>query len=580
MAADQATFPAMSIEQAHALLTSPGQIFEMEDTDVRGVTLRTYKHAPQTLRDIFMLCRQHGERDYLVYEDERVTFNTYFNAVAHMANILRDKYGVQKGDRVAICMRNYPQWPVAFGAAVAIGAIATPMNSWWRGEELEYGFKDCGAKVAFLDIERVERLREHMVNLPELKHVIIARCSEEQGDPRMCAMEDLIGEANDWAKLETLDLPEADLVADDDATIMYTSGTTGLPKGALATHRAIISNIFNSMASQARSFLRNGETIPTPDPNEPQKVMLLSVPFFHATGAFAIMLPNIIRGVRIITQYKWDPLEALDIIQRERVNAIGGVPTIVWQVLEHPDRDKYDLSSIDTVSYGGAPSAPELVASVRKNLNNSTVGNGWGMTETCATCTLNFGMDYVMKPDSAGVAGPAMDIKVVGPDGETLPAGEVGELWAKGPAVVKCYWNKPEASAETFVDGWVITGDLARMDEEGFVYILDRAKDMLIRGGENIYCIEVENVLYDHPEIMDAAIVGIPHKVLGEEVGAVVQLTPGSTLTEDEVRSFAASHLAAFKVPVQVKFSTDVLPRNAAGKILKPELRALFTGDA
>jgi long-chain acyl-CoA synthetase len=469
---------------------------------------------------------------------------------------------------------------VAFWAALSIGAIATPMNSWWTGEELEFGLKDSGARVAVMDGQIFERIREHWNSVPGLEHVVIARDSEEERpDPRVRAMEDFIGEPQSWYGLEKIGLPPVDISPEDNATIMYTSGTTGRPKGALASHRAVVSNVFNSLACQARMFLRRGEQPPEPDPDE-QRSTLLAIPFFHATGAFAVLVPALLQGNKIVSMYKWDAGKALPIIETEKITAVGGVPAIAWQLLEHPDRKKYDLSSIQGVSYGGAPSAPELVSTIKKTFPEAVAGNGWGMTETCATATLNIGEDYVNRPDSAGAPPAAVEIKTVDPDGRTLGPDEVGELWCKGPSNCKLYWNRPDATAETFREGWVVTGDLARIDEEGFLYIVDRAKDMLIRGGENIYCIEVESALYEHPAVMDAAIVGIPHKVLGEEVGAVVQLKPGASVTEEELRHHVASHLASFKVPVEIQFLTDPLPRNANGKILKTELRERFTARA
>jgi long-chain acyl-CoA synthetase len=257
------------------------------------------------------------------------------------------------------------------------------------------------------------------------------------------------------------------------------------------------------------------------------------------------------------------------------------VPTIAWQLIEHPARANYDLSSLEGVSYGGAPSAPELVRRLREVFPKSQPGQGWGMTETCATVTSNGAEDYVNRPDSCGPAAAVAELQIRDPgDGVTvLAAGEVGELWSKGPMNARAYWNKPEATAQTFVDGWVRTGDLARLDEEGFCFIIDRAKDMLIRGGENIYCVEVENVLYDHPAVMDAAVVARPHRILGEEPAAVVTLKPGTTATEAELRAHVAERLAAFKVPVEVRFFTETLPRNANGKILKSELKKLFEGE-
>jgi long-chain acyl-CoA synthetase len=581
MSAEAAPFPVMSIAQCNAVMTAPGAKFEMEEKVINGIRLRTYKHAPLTLRDVVLNSKQWDFREYLVFEDERITYAAHYKAVAHLARRLREDFGVQKGDRVAVVMRNYPQWAVGFWAALAIGAIATPLNSWWTGEELEYGLADSGAKVAIVDPEKLERIRDHLPKLTQLKTVIVARGGDDEADPRIVSLEKLIGSARAWASLPDIEMPAAEVGPDDDATIMYTSGTTGRPKGALATHRGIISNVFNGMACQARHFVRQGQSPPVRDPlNDPPRIPLLAIPFFHATGAFSNLVPVIMNADKIVTMYKWDPGEALEIIEREKITMIGGVPAIAWQVLEHPDRDKYDLSSIQFVAYGGAPSAPELVATIKRRFPNGLASNGWGMTETCAASCVNFGKDYEVRPDSCGAPAPAMDFKIVGSNGETLGPNQVGELWVKGPNNCKAYWNKPEATAKTYIDGWVVTGDIGRMDEESFVFLLDRAKDMLIRGGENIYCIEVESALYDHPAIMDAAVVGIPHKVLGEEVGAVVQVKPDMEVTADELRRFTAQKIAAFKVPVDIQIQRDPLPRNANGKIMKSELRTRFAPRA
>ena len=574
-------WPAMSIADANAALAGPGSPLELQDSVVQGAATRIYKNAPPTLHSILKdAAANFPDRDYIVYQDERVTFSAMYKAACNLASTLQVLYGIKKGDRVAIIMRNYPQWPVAFYAALSLGAIATPMNSWWTGEELEYGLSFAGVKLAIVDPQIYERIREHMEKLPELQQVIVARDrGEEYTDPRVSSLDLIIDDANTWSSLEDIGYPSVKVLTDDDATIMYTSGTTGKPKGALATHRAVVSNMFNAMTCQARMFLRNGEPIPEPDPDA-RRGTLLAVPFFHATGSFAILVPSALRGDKIVAMYKWDAGQALPIIEEEKITSVGGVPAIAWQLLEHPDRDKYDLTSIQVISYGGAPSAPELVSTIRKRFPEVAPGNGWGMTETCATATLNIGEDYVHRPTSAGAPPGAVQLKICDSEGKEMPKGEVGELWCKGPMNCRLYWNRPDATAETFRDGWVVTGDLARIDEEGFLYLVDRAKDMLIRGGENIYCIEVESALYDHPAVMDAAVVGIPHKVLGEEVGAVVQLKPGKTATEAELRAHVANQLAAFKVPVEIQFLTDPLPRNANGKIMKAELRQRFKAKA
>ncbi|MBV9694975.1 MAG: long-chain fatty acid--CoA ligase, partial [Alphaproteobacteria bacterium] len=420
---------------------------------------------------------------------------------------------------------------------------------------------------------------EHIVNCPDLKRVYVSRYPDELPHPIVRRLEDVLGKVNDWGKLPAGELPSVSLAPEDDATILYTSGTTGKPKGALGSHRNMLTNIFSSASAAARNFLRRGEPVPAPDPNAPQRSTLLSVPFFHATGCFAVMGPSLYAGAKLVLMRKWEPELAMQLIEREKINGAGGVPTIAWQLIEHPNRHKYDLSSLESVAYGGAPSAPELVRKIVETFPKSLPGNGWGMTETSATCTTHSAEDYEHRPDSCGPAVPVCDLKVMTPEGSReLGFNEVGELWARGPNIVKGYWNKPEATAQTFVDGWVRTGDLARVDEEGFCFIIDRAKDMLIRGGENIYCIEVENVLYEHPAVMDAALVAVPHHSLGEEPGAVVHLKPGQHTTEDELRAFVAGKLAAFKVPVKVVFWPETLPRNANGKILKTELKKIFAG--
>ncbi|TAJ69477.1 MAG: long-chain fatty acid--CoA ligase [Phenylobacterium sp.] len=570
-------WPAMSIQQAHALLGAPGTPTEIEEVDIRGVRLKTWKNQPPTLRAVAEMTKTHGDKVFLVYEDERVTYDAFHRAVAAFAVELQAQ-GVEKGDRVAVIMRNVPEWVVAFYAAASIGAIVTPLNAWWTGPELEYGLTDSGTKVAVMDAERFQRMAEHFANCPDLKRVYVSREVDEIAHPYVTKLESVLGAPDAWASLPDQPIPPVDIAPDDDATIFYTSGTTGKPKGALATHRAVNCNIFTAGAASARTFLRKGEAPPAPDPDAPQRSSLLSVPFFHVTGCFAVLNPSIFAGAKLVLMFKWDTIRAFELIEREKIQSAGGVPTIAWQLLEHPARANYDLSSLEAVSYGGAPSAPELVRRLKETFPKSQSGQGWGMTETCATVTSNSGEDYQNRPESCGPAAAVAELQIRDPaDGVTvLPAGQLGELWSKGPMNAKLYWNKPEPTAQTFVDGWVRTGDLAKLDEEGFCYILDRAKDMLIRGGENIYCVEIENVLYDHPAVMDAAVVGIPHRILGEEPGAVVTLKPGSEATEQELRAHVAERLAAFKVPVSVKFWHETLPRNPNGKILKSELKKLF----
>jgi acyl-CoA synthetase (AMP-forming)/AMP-acid ligase II len=562
-------WPRLGLAEVDALLTAPGSRLEMDEAVIRGIPTRVWKHAPPSLAFLVRHSRIHGERLFTIYEDERIGFEASFRATSALAAELA-RLGVGKGDRVAIAMANLPEWPAAFFAIVALGAIAVPLNAWWTGAELEYGLSDSGAKVLICDDARWRRIEPHRGNLPCLEHVLVSRATAPS--PGATPLEDLIGPPPGWAELPDSDLPEVAVAPDDEAAILYTSGTTGQPKGAIHTHRNLLTNILSVGYSNARAALRRGEAPPEPLP----KVALIVIPLFHCTALSAMLMGTMVAGHTIVFMRKWDPLEAMAIIEREKVQLTGGVPTIAWQLIEHPDRARFDLSSLETISYGGAPAAPELVRKIWEEFG-ALPGNGWGMTETTATVTSHVGEDYLNRPESAGPPVPVADLKVMSLDGASeLPIGEVGELWARGPQIVKGYWNKPEATAATFVDGWVRTGDLARLDEEGFVYIVDRAKDMVIRGGENIYSIEVENVLFDHPAVMDAALIGIPHRTLGEEPAAVVHLAPGAQATEEELKTWVRERLAVFKTPVRIAFLPEPLPRNANGKILKQELKALF----
>ncbi len=570
-----AGWPRMSLKQVDGLLTAPGAKFEMDTVDVHGVPTRVWKNSPPTLAHLIQAARAYGPRLLSIYEDERVSYDATCRAVATLAAKLRDA-GVGKGDRVALAMRNLPEWPVIFFATVSLGAIVVPLNAWWTGEELEYGLKDSGARWLFVDAERHKRLQGCYDDFPALERVVVSRAGDALGG-KAVALDTLIGTANDWAALDEMPFPATAPTPDDDAAIFYTSGTTGAPKGAVISHRNFATNILSAAYSAVRTALRRGEVPPaTPEP----KIALLVIPLFHVTACSAAMMLLIATGSTMVFMRKWEPVEAMRVIERERVDSTGGVPTIAWQLLEHPDREKFDLSSLESISYGGAPSAPELVRRIYAEFG-ALPGNGWGMTETTATVTSLSGEDYIARPTSCGPAVPVADLKIVDPEGVTeLPVGEVGELWARGPMIVRGYWNKPEATADTFIDGWVRTGDLARLDEDGFCYIVDRAKDIIIRGGENIYSSEVENVLYAHPAVTDAALVGVPHKMLGEEPAAVVHLAPGMSASEAELQDWVRQRLAGFKVPVEVRFVDGVLPRNANGKILKTDLRGMFADRA
>lgn len=556
----------LSYEEATEAITAPGERFEIETIEVGGVRVRAFTRALPSLRELFATARERGDTTFLVYEDERWSFAEVTQHVDALGALLVERYGVAHGDRVAIAMRNYPEWVIAFAAITSIGAVSVSLNAWWTADELDYALEDCGARVLIADIERVERA------LPACRRlgcrVLAVRAPGElpEGVDR-------------WEEVRPLGapLPEVAIGPDDDATILYTSGTTGHPKGAVSTHRAVIQALMGFGCKTALDRLRRPpveEVVEAPSP----PVFILIVPLFHVTGCVPVMLSCFSAGLKLVMMYRWDAERALELIERERVTNFVGVPTQSWDLLESPRFAETDTSSLVSVGGGGAPAPPELVRRVASSFTAGRPNIGYGMTETNAYGPGNSGVDYIEHPTSTGRATPILEIAVRDDSGRDLPVGERGEIWFKGPHLIRGYWNNPEATAETIVDGWLRTGDIGRVDEEGFVYVEDRAKDMVLRGGENVYCAEVEAAIYEHPAVYEAAVFGVPHERLGEEVATVVYVRPGDELTEDELRAHVGERLAGFKVPSVVRIVHEPLPRNPAGKILKRALRDALTG--
>ena len=567
-------FPAVSLAEAYHILTAPGMTYEMRTLPIRGRPTRVYVNAPPDLRAVLEAGRAFGGREFIIYQDERLSFEAHYRAVSALAHVLADRYGVAKGDRIAIALRNLPEWSIAFWAGIAMGAVVVPLNGWGTGDDLAYGVTDSGTKVVIADAERLERLQPYLKDIP-LAGVIAVRTPREALGAAVM-WEDLIGPASAYGAP-----PDNGVGPEDDATLLYTSGTTGRPKGAVGTHRNAISNLISLGFSASRAIVRRtGAPPPAPDPAAPQRSMLLPVPLFHVTGSHSVLIPCMAGGVKMVLMHRWAPAKALELIEREKINGLTGVPTMIWQLLECPDFPKRDTSSLDSMGYGGAAAAPELTQRVRELLPSFWPGQGYGATETTSVATANAGEDYLRKPDSVGLPPPVDDIKIVDADDNTLPVGGVGEICVFGPNVVQGYWNRPEATASAFKGGWYHTGDVGRIDEEGFVYVMDRIKDMLIRGGENIYCVEIEDALYAHPAVIDAAVVGLPHRVLGEEVGAAVRVREGATVTAAELRAHVAGLLPAHKAPVLIDVRTEELPKNASGKTLKNVLREQLRAPA
>jgi long-chain acyl-CoA synthetase len=546
-----------AIAAAFEAAIGPGQPYEVITEAIDGVEFRVFKNAPRNLIELYRDGLEFAEGDFYVYETERCTYQQAWERAAGVAAALQ-KRGLKKGDRVGIAMRNYPEWVYAFMGITAAGGVAVAMNAWWSGEELLYGIEDSGLKLLVADGERVERLTPY---LDKLDLTLITVRSEY---PDHESWESFIA---DGAGAE---MPQTAIAADDNALILYTSGSTSHPKGVLSSHRAIIHALlgWESAANISASFfpgLIEEDDVPS---------MLLSVPLFHVAGLNVQLLSSFRQGRKVVAMYRWDPEVALELIERERITAFNGVPTMAWEIIRSPNFDKFDTSSLKSMGGGGAAMAPDHARKINDHLPNGVAGTGYGMTETNGLGTTISGDALMARPRSCGRPVPPMvEVKIVDHDGDEVATGETGEIWMKGAMNFRAYWNKPEATAETLSDGWVHTGDVGHVDEENYVFITDREKDMVIRGGENIGCQEVEAVLYDHDAVSECAVFGLPDERLGETLAAVVMRKPGAAVDENELKAFASEHLARFKVPETIWIQDEQLPRIASGKIYKRGLR-------
>ncbi|MEV4947674.1 class I adenylate-forming enzyme family protein [Streptomyces sp. NPDC053755] len=511
-----------------------------------------YVDGARTLREFVEVTWAYGDRPFLVSESGTMGYREFFDAACGLARRFVDVYGLRPGDRAVVAMRNHPEWQVAFWAAQLAGLVAVPLNAWWTEEEFAYALDDCAPGVLLVDGERVGRVRgwarEHRV-----PGIVFHGEATEGFEAYVPDTDPLLGP------------PLVDVLPEHDATIVYTSGTTGRPKGAVATHLAQAGAATNPRYFAAASALARG-LLPG---QGPAPVSLTTFPFFHV-AAFTSLYAVMAAGGSLVLMRKWDAADALELIRKHRVTHYAGVPTTALQLLDLAERTGDPLDSLTMLNTGGAAAPPEIVARVTaRHGERIEPRNGYGLTETCGGVLANFGAEYRADPRSVGRPAPAVEVRLDRPD-----ADGVGELLLRGQSLVRGYWRDERATREAFTeDGWFRTGDLARV-RDGRVTVVDRIKDMVIRGGENVYCVEVEAVLHDHPDIVDAAVLGLPHPVLGEEVAAVVRLRPGATVTADELRAHVGASLAAFKVPAHVLVRDTALPRNPAGKILKRELRA------
>lgn len=553
-----------SLDKATQELTATGTPFELTRVDVQGQSILCYKSAPPNLRTVWLGSLLFGKKDYLVYNDERWTYESAHAQVASITNWLVS-IGVQPGDRVAIAMRNYPEWLLSFWATVSIGATVVGMNAWWVEKEVRYALDDSKPKALLCDQERLGVFMRLHQDFPDLT-VAVTRARGESPDW-----------TTPWIDLLSMedDLPNVDIDPDSDACIFYTSGTTGVPKGAQLTHRGCCTNIMNILFSGACSLRvreLQGEEVLPPD-QMPVPTVLITTPLFHVTANNCAAQIATVQGGKITLMYKWDPEIALELVEREKISNITGVPVMSRELIGHPKFADTDTSSLLVVGGGGAALQPDLVSKIDQAIETAVPNTGYGLTETSGIITAVNGDIFIDKPKSCGRAAPAFEVRVVDDEGRDVPVGEIGELWVRGGAVIAGYLNKPEDTAQAITDGWFHTGDLVYMDEQDFIYIVDRKKDMILKGGENIYCAEVENAIFAHEDVAECASFGVPDDRLGEEVGVAIVLKKNAVVDADAIKEHCKGQMAAFKVPRYIWFQDEPLPRNANGKFLKRQLR-------
>ena len=547
---------AVTREQALGKLSGEGEDYELLEGTVFGRPCRLFKNGPKTLRELYE--QNLSDETFIVYENERLSYRQTYEMASRVAQMMISEYGITSGDRVAISMRNFPEWIIAFCATTSIGGIAVAMNSLWNPEEMAYGLSDSGAKLLFADEERLQRLRQ-VKNTIDTK-VIAVRAESETEYPDLNKLLD---------NYESTQMPSALPQPEDIATLLYTSGSTGHPKGVASCHLNITTALLGwELDGQAGMMVNKLE----PPILDHQPATLLAVPLFHATGSHAVFLQSYRHQRKIVSMYKWEPAAAAELIEKEKITSFIAPAAMTGDLVQEALRTNKDLSSLASVGGGGAPRAPEQVKNIHDSFEKAMPGTGWGMTETNAIGTGIGGQDYLDHPASSGRCSIVNELQVIGEKGEALEPMNRGELLIRGSTIFQGYWNKPEANAEVFTsDGWMKTGDVAYIDAEGYLYIVDRIKDLVIRGGENIGCGEVEAALLEHPDVLEASVYAVADERLGEEVGATYYSS--EELQEEDLRKFMADRLAKFKIPRYLWGQRNALPRTASGKILKREIR-------
>lgn len=547
-----------------AALTAPGTPFEITIEPVRGVPCRVYRRAPRHLGDVYAAARQFATRPFLVYEGQRLAYAEAFERAASLARELATRHGVGRGTRVAIAMRNCPEWILSFLAASSLGAVTVLVNSRGSAAEIAHALESTSCELLIADPTRAQSVRESGLDIPMIVTSDAEGVAPSSFDALCSAHRGLV-------------LPFVPVDTDDAAMILFTSGTTGRAKGAVLSHRGAITALWNTQLSGAilgaQIAAQKGIDLAALAAHQPQPCQLLVYPLFHTSGVHTILLAGLLRGGRIVIMRRWDVGRALELIQQERITTVSGAPTMLWDLVNAPGRERYDLSSLVSLAGGGQATPQNLLRAMASAFPQCLLGGGWGQTETNGVVTMGIGADYLANPRASGKAAPTSELRIVNAEGRDQPVGEPGEIWVRSPSNMIGYWNNPEANAAVFESGWLRTGDVGYLDAEGRIYIVDRKKDMVISGGENIYCAEVERVLSEHAGVFEAAALGVPDERLGERLVAVVVPHPNHVLGEEEVRRHVRAQLADYKVPARVILESAPFARNANGKIDKAELR-------
>lgn len=560
------TISPEQIAETRNRITADDGFFALEDISVGGKVHKAYKHAPKTVIEILQNGRNHGDLEFIVYEGCRYSYAQFYERVDKLAAALVKQYGIVAGDRVAIAMRNKPEWLLAYTAATLIGAIVVPINSWGKSQELEYAITDSGSKVLVCDLARWALVADRADTLGA--KIIVDREGKDDALASADCFERLLAESDGDYEVYQASFDEL-------CVILYTSGSTGFPKGVAHRHIAVCQSAMNMMflgmllmeLEGSREF-KGGAERETP---------LLTVPLFHATGLMSGYILPLMVAQKIVMLYKWDSIKALQVIEDEKVTSLSTVPAIVMDLLTHPEFDKYNTSSLIRVAGAGAATPAGMPELIEAKVGKVSRSAGYGMTETMAVCSTMSGAIYDLKPGSAGILSPIADIRFVGSDGAELAAGAPGEIEIRGVTCTPGYWEKPEANEKTFVEGgWMKTGDIGRLDEDGFLHITGRIKEIVIRGGENIYPGEIENIAYENDAVHEVVVFGEADEAMGEELVMVVYQKPGESITEDALRANLSEHLASYKVPKTLVFSVQPLPRNASEKLHRLKVKEQY----